>query len=288
MSEIKITKEMLEGFMSDKGMELTLAEIEALMDSEVEKPEDEMDTELVAMCADILAKAYNPGFEEGKPKQMYRPWEDEKTPAAESTANVKPFKKKAVTFRRALLVAAVLVLAFAVALPVCATLFDSKASDGIIQFYSDFFKINLNKDEPATVSESDTVNLKITDSLDSFMLPEAILSDDYEKSVRSEQNEYLTTTWVDVKNTEQNISGTVTVYQYKNAEHNMTNGQVNIPGNSYRYFKEILIDGKDIIVFGDDEKSYIIYSNDATNYEITLTCDFETTVSIAETIRVKG
>ena len=63
---VKITKEKLEKFISDSSVELDLAEVEALMDAEVEKPEAEMDTELVDMCAAILAKAYNPGFEEGK------------------------------------------------------------------------------------------------------------------------------------------------------------------------------------------------------------------------------
>lgn len=56
---------------------LTLEEIERIMDLEVAKPVDEMDTELVDMCASILAKAYNPGFEEEKPTEIYRPWDKE-------------------------------------------------------------------------------------------------------------------------------------------------------------------------------------------------------------------
>ena len=208
---VKITKEKLKKFISDSSVELDLAEVEALMDSEVEKPEAEIDTELVDMCAAILAKAYNPGFEEGKPAQMYRPWEDEKTPATENTANAKTDKKQKVSFRRILLVAAVLVLVFAVALPVGAKLFGNNASDGIVSFYSDFFKINLNKDEPTTANENDLVNQMIMDSLDTLMLPQALLSDDYEKNVQTEQSENLTIIWIDVKNSEQNIYGHITI-----------------------------------------------------------------------------
>lgn len=285
---VKITKEKLEKFISDSSVELDLAEIEVLMDAEVEKPEAEMDTELVDMCAAILAKAYNPGFEEGKPAQMYRPWEDEKIPATENTADAKPGKKKTVPFKRILLVAAVLVLVFAVALPVGAKMFGNNASDGIVRFYSDFFKINLNKDEPTTSVQNDAVSEMIINSLDTFILPEVLLSDKYEKTAYLEQKDYVTIFYVNLLNSDKNISGTIMITQYKSTDHNMTNGQVNVPDNSFRYFKELLIDSQKVIVFGNNEKSYINYSDGATNYEISLICDFDTMVSIAETINVKG
>jgi len=285
---VKITKEKLEKFISDSSVELDLAEVEALMDAEVEKPEAEMDTELVDMCAAILAKAYNPGFEEGKPAQMYRPWEDEATPATENTANAKNDKKKTVSFRRTfLVVAAVLAILFVVALPAGARLFVDGAPDGIVQFCSRVFKINLNKDEPTTANENDLVNQMILDSLDTLMLPQALLGDDYEKSVRTEQSDNVTIIWVTINNTEQNIAGLITINQYKSADHNMTNGIGNIT-DVHKEFKQLTIEGRDIVVFGMGERSYINYSDGATNYEIALTCDFDTIVSIAETIKVKG
>lgn len=285
--KIKITKELLEKLISDSSVELDLAEVEALMDAEIEKPEAEMDTELVDMCAAILAKAYNPGFVEGKPAQMYRPWEDEKTPAAENVAEAKPGKKRKVSVKHILIAAAVLVLIFAVALPAGAKLFDNDASDGIIEFYSDFFKINLNKDEPAVASENDAVSEMIINSLDTFMLPEVLLSDEYEKTARLVQESEITTFLIDVKNPMVGIDGTIVITQYKSVEHNMTNGQVNIP-NTHREFKQLIIEDKEIIVFTMGEESYINYSDGATNYEIFLNCNFDTMVSIAETISDKG
>lgn len=284
---VKITKEKLEKFISDSSVELDLAEVEALMDAEVEKPEAEMDTELVDMCAAILAKAYNPGFEEGKPAEMYRPWEDEKIPAAKNITEAKPGKKRKVSVKHILLVAAVFVLVFAVALPVGAKLFDNKASDGIIEFYNDFFKINLNKDEPTQVNENDAVSDMIINSLDTFMLPEVLRGEEYEKSAMLEQKDHYTIFYINVKNESEQISGHVLITQYKSADHNMTNGAGNV-SDTCRYFKQITINGKEIIVFGNDEKSYINYSDGATNYEISLICDFDTMVSIAETISVKG
>lgn len=285
---VKITKEKLEKFISDSSVELDLAEVEALMDAEVEKPEAEMDTELVDMCAAILAKAYNPGFEEGKPAQMYRPWEDKEASATENTANAKTDKKKTVSFRRTVLVvAAVLVILFVVALPAGARLFVDGAPDGIVQFCSRVFKINLNKDEPTTANENDLVNQMILDSLDTLMLPEVLLGDDYEKSVQTKQSEYMTTILVSVHNDEQDISGLITITQFKSVDHNMTNGLGNV-SDEHKNYKQLTIDGKDIIVFGRDDTSYINYSDGATNYQISLGCDFDTMVSIAETINVKG
>ena len=287
--KIKITKELLEKFISDNSVELDLAEVEVLMDAEIEKPEAEMDTELVDMCAAILAKAYNPGFVEGKPSEMYRPWEHENTPAAESKTEAKPGKKRRVSVKHILIAAAVLVLVFAVALPAGAKLFDNNASDGIIEFYADFFKINLNKDEPTAINvpSNDAVSEMIINSLDSFMLPEVLRSEEYKKTARLQQNDYMTTFYIDVEKVNGNITGTIVISQYNTEVHNMTNGAGNV-SDKHRNYKELTIEGKKIIVFGMGEKSYINYSDSLTNYQIALICDFDTMVSIAETINVKG
>ncbi len=274
---MEITKEMIEKFISETDMELTLEEIEAMMDAETEKPMDEMDTELIDLCAAVLAKAYNPEFKEYELPEMYRPWEDK---------NTKPAKKK-VPLRRILLVAAVLALVLAVALPVGAMLFESEVSDSIIGFYSDFFRINLNKDEPTAAAEDDAVNVS-ADTLESFMLPQALLSDEYEKTIKTDKTGHMTTIWVFVDKEEQGVSGLITITQYNDSNHNMTNGKADIPYNSFRYYKEFSTNNKPIIIFSDGDKSYINYSNGATNYEINLTCDLDTMVSIAETINDKG
>ncbi len=284
---IEITKEMLEKYISDSYMEFTLEEVEALMDSEVEKPEDEMDTELVDMCAAILAKAYNPDFKEGRPAEIYRPWEDKNKNGAESTEAAKPDKKKVIPLKRILLVAAVLVAVLAVALTAGANLFDNKVSDGIINFYSDFFKIDLKKDEPTTVAQNDAVNDIDVSNLDGFILPEVLRGEEYEKSAQLVQDGNITTVLIRISNPDNGINGDIMITRFNNADHDMTNGQVNV-SDVHRTFKQLTVDGKEIIIFGMDEKSYINYSDGTTNYEIALDCDFDTMVSIAETINVKG
>ena len=65
---------------------LTLEAIEEIMDAEIKKPIEVMDTELIDACASILAKAYNPGFKEEMPAEMFCPWDlsdDEKNEFSE-------------------------------------------------------------------------------------------------------------------------------------------------------------------------------------------------------------
>ena len=291
-NKFELTKELLKDILEEKEEKFTLEEIEQLMDSEVEKPEDEMDTELVDMCASILAKAYNPDFKEEKPEQMYCPWEKETVPESkpETVTPEKP-KKKIIPFKRVLIAVAAIVIIAVVALTAGATLFRNSESDGIIGLYKDFFRINVNDEETATdsVIENDLVNQMILDSLNTKPLPQVLLSDEYEKSVGNIiQEDEKSVIYINISNVSDTTNGYLMITQYKNAEYNMTNGQANVPEDTYRNFKELSIEGKEIIVFGRDEQSYINYSDGAINYQITLECDFDTMVSIAETITVKG
>ncbi len=284
-NKFELTKEIIKKMLNEKEMKFTYEEIEALMDSEVEKPEEEMDTELVDMCAEILVKKYCPEVLEEKEIPMYRPWEH-----MEKTAPAAQPKKHVIRFKYVTLVAAILaVLVVVVALPAGAKIFTDGTSNKIIQFFEDHFSINISKDEPQDETENNLVYEMILKSLDSLPLPKVLLSDEYERSigdiVQDSDKEII---FVNVSNINNDISGTIVITQYKNSEHAMTNGQVNIPDNTYRYFKELTIDDNKIIVFGNGEKSYINYSDSVINYEILLDCDFDTMVSIAETINVKG
>ena len=285
--KFEITKDTIEKILSEKSMEFTLAEIEELMNSEVEKPEDEMDTELVDMCAEILAKAYNPDFKAEKPAQIYRPWEHEAE--AEASQPQPATKKRVVPFKRLLVAAAILVVVLVFALPAGAQLFDNKFSDGVIEFYDDFFHIDLNKDEPSADDSpiNDTVSNMIINSLDNFMLPEVLRGAEYEKYGRMKQDEYMTTFYIDVNNEAAQISGQIMITQYNDASHAMTNGYGNV-SDMYDYFKQLSLDFTDVVVFSNKGNSHIDYIYDNTDINIILDCDFEQAVSIAETINVKG
>ena len=118
------------------------------------------------------------------------------------------------------------------------------------------------------------------------MLPEVLRSDEYEKKAYLTQDGYTTVFYVNISNSAQNISGTIMITQYNNPNHDMTNGSGNV-SDLHRNYKQLIINDQEVIVFGRDKQSYINYSDGTTNYEIALDCDFDTMVSIAETINVK-
>ncbi len=264
MDKIDVLK--LKEILEEKEMKFTREDITAIMDAELEKTPAEMNTNLVDICAAALTEGI---------------------PAQEEATEPKSAKRK-VTVGKILLIAAVFMLGFVVALPVGAKLFNSNSSNGIIGFYSDFFKIDLNKDKPTSAETPTNEAVIDADNLDSFMLPEALLGDEYKKDVQIEEDEHITTALISLDNTQQKISGLITVTQYKDTGHDMTNGKVNVPYETYRNIKNFTIDNIEIIVFGEGKESYINYCKGNTNYQISLNCDFDTMVSIAETINVKG
>ena len=282
-NKFELNKEVIKKMLNEKEMKFTYEEIEALMDSEVEKSEEEMDTELVAMCSDILAKKYCPEILEEKDIPIYRPWEhmEGAEPAAQP-------KKRVLRFKYVALVAAVLaVLAVVVALPAGAMLFDNPTSDKIIEFYEDSFKINLNKKEETTQYDSDWINELILENLHTRMLPQVLLSEEYEKTPSVKQDEDKTVTFIDIKSRKSNINGNIMITEYKNKAVETINNYLNV-SDMYDCFKQIRIDETDIIIFANSKEACISYTKDNISYDIVLNCDFDTMVSIAETIQCKG
>lgn len=262
MDKIDILK--LKEILEEKEMKFTIADINALMDSELEKSPEEMNTALVDLCADALNKAAEIHEKESK--------------------NV-PAKRK-VKVGKILLVAAVVALLCAVAIPVGARFMPSEASDAIIDFCYDHFKIDLRGElKPVEASEDNNlVNNLILESLHTLKLPEVLLSDEYEKSAYVQEDEHMTTIYVNVKNINSNVAGTIMISQYKNENIAIGNGVGNVSSMN-KHFKQLFVNNIDVLVFGETEEMYIKYIDGNTEYEIILNIDFDTAVKIAESIK---
>ncbi len=278
-----IDKTLLSKILNEKGMMLTLKEIEEIMDAETAKPEEEMDTELVDLCATALAQKYYPELKNEPEIPMFCPWEEETKQQEQKSSQ--PQKKRLVSFKKVFLVAAVIVLVFAIAIPAGAALFSGDAANSIIEFCEDHFKINLKKDTTTSSAQNELVNQMIIESLDSLMLPEELLSDEYQKSVTNIiKDEYKNAIYISITNESNDVTGNMVVTQYNDSNVETINGLGKV-SDIYKYFKQLLINNKDIVVFGNDQQIYINYIDGNTGYEISLKCDFETAVSIAETIK---
>ena len=263
MDKIDIRK--LKEILEEEYMKFTVADINALMDAELEKSPEEMNTGLVDLCADVLNEVYN-----------NREKAPEKAPA-----------KRKIKAKKLLLVAAVIAMLSVIAIPAGARFMPSEATDKIVDFCYDHFKINLRGEEETTapyVGESELVNGLILESLHTLKLPEVLLGEEYEKTVKTQVSDFAEIIYIDFNNTDTQISGLAMITQYKNGEIERHNGVGNIP-DTYKIFKQIEIAGTDVLVFADSDKSYIKYIDGNTEYEVVLYSNFDAAVKIAESIK---
>ncbi len=260
----KIDTLKLKEILKEKEMKFTREDINSLLDAELEKAPSEMNTNLVDLCVAVL---------------------ENDAVSNEVEENVKPAKRK-VKVWKILLIAAIVALLGSVAIPVGAILVPGESSDKIIEFYSDYFKINLRENVPAPANSDsdDIVNQLIVESLDTLLLPEILLSDEYEKSARSQEDDLMTTVFVDFSNEDTGVSGNIVVTQYKDENIMLGNGSGNIPAD-HKYFKQIKVGETDILIFGYNDTSYIKYIAGNTEYEVFVIADFDTAVKIAESIK---
>lgn len=131
-------KDTLLELLKSKSMTFTFEEIQDMMDEELNKDPNEMDTDLVDLCADIIEKAY---------------YKTEQGITEHSNSDERDNNKR-IKFTKILLIAAVIVAISSITIPVCAKYINSDASEKIIQFYSDHFKINLRSGDTNAINHT--------------------------------------------------------------------------------------------------------------------------------------
>ena len=281
-NKIEITKELIEKILAEEEMNFTYAELEEIMDAELEKAPEDMDVELVEICAEILANELVPltGEQPSPEKTMIFPEEI-------SAQSVLPSSKRKVKVGKILLIAAVVGLLCAVAIPAGARFMPSEAADKIIDFCYDHFKINLRGDESKVASSEksdDLVNNLILENLDTFKLPAELMTDDYAKNINVQKDDFITTVMISISNPTDNVQGTIGITQYNDEKAGISNGIGNVSSMN-KHFKQLSINSIDILVFGNDGEVYIKYVDKNIEYEIVLNTDFDSALSIAESIK---
>lgn len=246
----------------------TLREIEEIMDEELNKSPEEMDTELIDICADVLNKAY-----------------------AEENNGLKPEKPKIKKIKtgRVLLIAAILISVFILSISASAKFFNIDASEKVVQFINNHFNVNLGNAN--TDADNDTDNgLELINSLnekgfENVIMPASLISEDYSTKINTLCEENVEKAFIDFKNNSKNISGTIYITKYESSNNLAFVGQVSVP-DSYNQVKQIIVNEIDVLVFSDETISYIYYIDKNIEYHIhILNCDFDSAVEIAETIK---
>lgn len=252
-------KDTLMKILKEHSMTFSKEEIHRLINEEIKKSPDEMDTELIELCLDALEKA------------------DEENQRADKQGT----KNKKLKFRRLLLIAAVISSILAVAIPTGAKFISVNASQEFVTYDNDHFRVDLNDNIDRVEIIMDIIATLEDNGIENPLLPNAVVNDEYVKyNINSLNNE----TNFCILDAESEISGTVLIYNFNNNVYGFVGGTANL-NDQYNCVEQMEINGIDVIVFENNDYSCIFYTYD--NYEYTLTlndCDFKTAKEIANTI----
>ena len=123
-----MNKEILKSILKTESVSFSYEEIQQMLDEELEKSPDEMDTQLVDLCIDVLSMQNAPEKKETK-------------------------KHKKISVKKILLIAAVISIIAALAIPVGADVLGIEADGNIIKVIENYIRVNLSGGDEYNLSE---------------------------------------------------------------------------------------------------------------------------------------
>lgn len=188
--------------LKSDSMTFTVAEVRRIMDEELGKSPEEMDTELIDICAQILDKEYSKHN-------------------AYAAGDSAPKKKtsKVIKLKKVLIAAAVVAAVCAIAIPVGAKYVSNDASDKIVQFFGDHFKVDLRgeKDDSQYKSlEGVDIEKELTNAgFFDVKLPEKLLNGQIQKDdIEISEDEYYLSTSINFL-TPENVDANIIICRHK-------------------------------------------------------------------------
>lgn len=257
-------KEFL-SFINDKSLNGSLGEnLNRIIDEEMEKSEEEMDTELIEYCLDKLSKleAETLDTEEKKGK---------------GDSNGKHIKLK---FKKIVAIAAAIAVLLVGTLSVSAVVFDVNLFDGIVELYNDYIRINFDK----TDDKADEYQLLGTElakeladnGFDEVLLPEAkfeIIKITYEAG------EYINSANITLEYQDELCNIDITQFSMEEIVPDVE--FLNVTSE----IKEVKNGNITIYCFMQGDYAAITYKDGLSVYFINIPLDLEETVEFAKTIK---
>lgn len=238
-------------------------EIENIMEEELEKAPEEMDTELIDMCLDILM---------GEPNEKA----DEDLAASPAVSDK---KAKRINFKKGILVAAIITLLLSIAIPVSASVFNIDVPENILKIYDKFFDLDLTEKKQSKRLSSILTEYELND----IILPRYLYAhceiSDFEKF---EENSVIRIRFK-FCDKENNIYGGVKMDSME-IEMDFLNGEGLVEGQ-YEEIKQLTVNGINIIVFSENNNCFIVYYVNEVEYNIVVNgITFDKAVEIASTL----
>lgn len=236
-----------------------------MLDKELAKPPEEMDTELVDLCLDAL---------DGKFDNIPENTVDDNT--ADNDCDAKSKNKKRVKIGRVLLIAAIVAIILGLSLTAGAKFLSIEASDDVVQYSDDGFNVNLKNS-----NNDDILSILENDGLSNIVLPAEITDGTYKISNYSFDNSDKEILKYNFDISSNNFGTGHTTIQYYNNNFDFSAGKRKF-NSEFQNVVQIDKNNYTIIVFGDNETSFIYYIINNAEYSINLDIDFSKAYEFAE------
>lgn len=261
-------KEFL-SFINDKSLDGSFEEsLNRIIDEEMEKSEEEMDTELIEYCLDKLSKL-----------EAETPDTDKKKGNGDS--NGKHIKLK---FKKVIAIAASIAVFLVGSLSVSAVVFDVNLFDGIVELYNNYIRINFDK----TDYKADEYRLLGTElakeladnGFSEVLLPEAFFSDEYNiTKMEYETFEYISS--VNIMFEYKNKLGNIQISEYAIEQIVPDVEFLNVTSN----IEEIEIGNITVYCFMQNKSAAITYRDGLSIYFIQIPMNLDEAIEFAKTIK---
>lgn len=242
MTDEKLLFEVLKS----KSEQLTYKEIEAILDEELDKAPNEMDTELVRLCLDALT--------------------------SENVEN-KSSKRIKMPILKVVAIVAVIVVVFAVSITAGAKFFHINAPEGVVKVNGDHFSVDMNNTDVV----EDIYNQLAYDGIENPILPK--LFSDKETEITDYKIEIVDGhNMIGFDFVSKDINGRVTIQEFEDCDF-----QNKMPAEVDNY-ELLTIKGISVLVYANTDMCNIQYTVENKEYIIYVRCDFDTVLEISKTI----
>ena len=271
-----MTKKQLLKILNDDSLELTVEELENIIEEELQKDESEMDPDLIEYCLYYISKAETEG---GKEKKADSAGNDK---IAEPPAADKLKKSRFNGKLKNLLIIAATIALLLVTTGIATVATNKKVKNSAIAFYENHIQVHFDKqkDESGIPGTEIAAELRKHDISD-LKLPAMFLSSDciYDNIFEDNIDGLKVTSFSYRAN---NLSGKVSIRKFYSNESVLPIDFNNT--TSYSKVEELSVNGLTVFVIEQENFCSIAYQDNLTQYMMYLNTDFAETVEIAKTL----
>lgn len=256
--------------LNDESLELTVEELENIIDEELQKDESEMDPDLIEYCLYYIDKAETNNSKGEK-------YESDKAKPKTTHLNSK--------LKKVLIIAATIALLL-VTSGIATIATDKEIKNSAVTFYENHIPVHLNKSKDTNIIRG----TKIADELKKYdvydvKLPEMLFSNDciYE-DIAENHTENMRITSLSYHTDK--LSGRVSIREFYSKEFIPSVDFYNTTIHSN--VEELSVNGLKVFVIKQEEFCSITYQDNLTQYIMYLDANFADAVEIAKTISNTG